>query len=213
MRKFISAVIVFALLSAPVCPGRTGEEETSGVGRISFGLEWGYSQNLYKYRHINILSQEGSRINDSFLGFSTHPSGSVMGKIGYDLHEKVCAALYFGYAGISEGCRAYPVLLRVSFAPKGLYEEGFFSFVDGGLGFRIKPTEYDRRAVTVVDIGEGYRIRLSPGCSLDLLLSLRASYDSPAIDNPEGSGYVQKENIRSNVAECYSVNLSIALSF
>ncbi len=211
MKKSISALVALALLSALACQARTGGE-TSG-SRISFGLEWGYFQNLYKYRHINIISQEGSRINDSFLGLSAYPNGSVMAKISYNLHEKVCATLCGGYAGISEGCRAYPVLLRLSFAPKGLYSEGFFSFIDGGLGFRIKPAEYDRRTVTIGDIGEGYRIRLSPGCSLDLMLSLRASYDSPSIDNPEGEGYVLPENVRSNEAEYYSVNLSIALSF
>ncbi len=206
-----SLAIIILLLSAFVC--KAGQGEDAFRGRVSFGLEWGYFQNLYKFRHINIISQEGSRINHSFSGLAAQSNGSIMARVGYDFHEKVRASLYCGYAGISEGCRVYPVLMRLSFAPGGLYGDGLFSFIDGGIGFRTKPTEYDRLAVPMADIGEGYRILLTPYHSIELLLSVRAIYDNPAIENPEGDGYVRSENIRSNVAEYLSLNLSIALSF
>ena len=206
-----SLAIIIALLAGLICEARPGAEEFRG--RVSFGLEWGYCQNFYKFRHINIISQEGSRINDSFSGFSAHPNGSIMAKIGYDLSEEVRTSLHFGYAGISDDTRVYPLLLRMHYAEHGQYGEGIFGFVDAGPGFRTKPGEYDWTAVIMADLGGGYRISLSPLNSLDLMLSVRAIYDRPAIDNPEGEGYVLPENIRSNVAEYYSLCITIGLNF
>lgn len=203
-----SIIIMLLLLPALVCGG----QETFR-GRVSFGLEWGYCQNFYKFRHINIISQEGSRINENFSGFSALSNGIIMAGVGYDFSEQFRGSVHFGYAGISEDTRVYPTLLRLSFAPKGQYSEGIFTFLDAGPGFRTKPSEYDWTAMVMGDLGLGYRICLMPYSSLDLLLSIRAVYDRPAIDNPEGEGYVLPENIRSNVAEYYSLNLSIALSF
>ncbi len=208
MKKSIAISLLALLLPALACGGQEPFR-----GRVSFGLEWGYCQNIYKFRHINIISQEGSRINESFSSLSAISSGSVMACIGYDISERVRSSVQFGYAGISEDCRAYPALLRLSFAPKGQYDEGFFTFIDAGAGFKTKPSEFDWTAAVMGDVGWGYRICLMPYSSLDLLLSVRAIYDRPAIDNPEGEGYVLPENIRSNVAEYYSLCLSIALSF
>ncbi len=208
MKKSIVITLISLLLPALVCGG----QETFR-GRVSFGLEWGYCQNFYKFRHINIISQEGSRINENFSGFSALSGGTIMAGVGYDFSEQFRGSVHLGYAGISEGTRVYPALLRISFAPKGQYSEGIFTFLDAGPGFRTKPAEYDWTAVVMGDLGLGYRICLMPYSSLDLLLSIRAVYDRPAIDNPEGEGYVLPENIRSNVAEYYSLNFSIALSF
>jgi len=208
MKKSVTIIVLALLLPALVCGGQEPFR-----GRVSFGLEWGYCQNVYKFRHINIISQEGSRINESFSGLKAISGGSVMASIGYDISDKVRSSVHLGYAGISEDTRAYPALLRLSFAPKGQYGEGFFTFIDAGAGFKTKPSEFDWTAVVMGDVGWGYRICLMPYSSLDLLLGLRAIYDRPAIVNPEGEGYVLPENIRSNVAEYYSLCLSIALSF
>lgn len=187
--------------------------ENYNAGRFHFGLEWGYGQGIYSYSHINIISQEGYRINETSQGLWRKSNGEVLAKIGYDLHEKVNLSICAGWTGISEGCQAYPVLLRLSFAPRGLYNEGFFTFIDGGAGFRTKIEEYSRAALPILDGGEGYRLWLTPNFFLDFMLSIRAAFDSPLIRNPEGPGIVKEENIRHNVAEFYSVNISIALSF
>lgn len=187
--------------------------ENYNAGRFHFGLEWGYGQGIYSYSHINIISQEGYRINETSQGLWRKSNGEVLAKIGYDLHEKVNLSIYAGWTGISEGCQAYPVLLRLSFAPRGLYNEGFFTFIDGGAGFRAKIEEYSKAVLPILDAGEGYRLWLTPNFFLDFMLSIRAAFDSPLIRNPEGPGIVKEENIRHNVAEFYSVNISIALSF
>ena len=187
--------------------------ENYNAGRFHFGLEWGYGQGIYSYSHINIISQEGYRINETSQGLWRKSNGEVLAKIGYDLHEKVNLSIYAGWTGISEGCQAYPVLLRLSFAPCGLYNEGFFTFIDGGAGFRAKIEEYSKAVLPILDAGEGYRLWLTPNFFLDFMLSIRAAFDSPLIRDPEGPGIVKEENIRHNVAEFYSVNISIALSF
>lgn len=187
--------------------------ENYNAGRFHFGLEWGYGQGIYSYSHINIISQEGYRINETAQGLWRKSNGEVLAKIGYDLHEKVNLSIYAGWTGISEGCQAYPVLLRLSFAPCGLHNEGFFTFIDGGIGFRAEIEEYSKAVLPILDAGEGYRLWLTPNFFLDFMLSIRAAFDSPLIRDPEGPGIVKEENIRHNVAEFYSVNISIALSF
>ncbi len=188
-------------------------QERGNAWKLHFGLEWGYSQRIYSYRHINIISEEGYRINETTRKYLGRPGGQILAKIGYDIHEKVNLALCAGWSGVSDDCQAYPLLLRVSFAPVGLYGEGFFTFIDGGIGFRSEVEAYSRPVLPMFDGGEGYRLWLTPDFCLDVMISLRAVFDSPLVMNQEGPGIVQKENIRHNVAEHYSVNLSIALSF
>lgn len=205
------AVLAFALSILCITTSAAGEpKEKSG---LHFGIEWGYGQGIFKYRHINIVSQEGYRINEVSRSLWTRPNGILLAKIGYDIHEKVNLSLCAGWAGISDGCQTYPLLLRASFAPKGLYSEGFYSFIDGGIGFRRDARDYSKDILPIFDAGEAYRIRLTPRLCLDFIISIRAAFDSPLIPNPEGSGTVQKENIRHNVAEFYSADFSVALTF
>lgn len=208
MRRSFLYIVLSILSTAGAAAG-----ENYNTGRFHFGLEWGYGQGIYSYSHINIISQEGYRINETSRGFWRKSNGEVLAKIGYDLHEKVNLSLCAGWTGISEDCQAYPLLLRLSFAPKGLYNEGFFTFIDGGIGFRAEIEEYSKAVLPILDAGEGYRLWLAPNFCLDFMLSIRTAFDSPLIRNPEGPGIVKKENIRHNVAEFYSVNISIALSF
>lgn len=208
MRRSFLYIVLSILSTAGATAG-----ENYNAGRFHFGLEWGYGQGIYSYSHINIISQEGYRINETSRGFWRKSNGEILAKIGYDLHEKVNLSLCAGWTGISEDCQAYPLLLRIGFAPKGLYNEGFFTFIDGGIGFRAEIEEYSKAVLPILDAGEGYRLWLAPNFFLDFMLSIRTAFDSPLIRNPEGPGIVKKENIRHNVAEFYSVNISIALSF
>ena len=61
--------------------------------------------------------------------------------------------------------------------------------------------------------GSGYRLKLSPGSSIDFLLEMKSIFDRPKIPDPEGQGYVKAENILSNIASYYGLNLSLAISF
>ena len=208
MRRFLLASALLSLLSIAAA-ARDGYAPE----RLHFGIEWGYGQGIYSYSHINIISQEGYRINEATHKIVGNPTGEILAKVGYDLHEKVNLSICAGWIGIAEGCQTYPVLVRICFAPKGLCNEGFFTYMDGGIGLRSEVEAYSRPVLPIFDGGEGYRLWLAPTFCLDVMLSLRAAFDSPLIMNPEGPGIVQKENIRHNVAEFYSINLSIALSF
>lgn len=208
MRKFFISVAL-SILTAAGAAARDGHD----AERFHFGIEWGFGQCIYSYTHINIISQEGYRINEISHRFLGKPSGKILAGVSYDLHEKIKLGLYGGWMGISEQCQAYPILSRVSFSPEGFSGESFFTFLSGGVGFRTEAEEYSRALIPIFDGGEGYRLYLTPNFCMDILLSIRAAFDSPLLQNPEGPGIVQEENIRRNVTEFYSLNLSVALSF
>ncbi len=208
MRKFFTFVAL-SILTAATAAARDGRD----AERIHFGIEWGFGQCIYNYAHINIISEEGYRINEISHRFMGKASGKILAGVSYDLREKINLSLYAGWMGISENCQTYPVISRISFAPEGFSREGFFSFLSGGVGFRTEIEEYSRALIPIFDGGEGYRMYLAPNFCLDLLLSIRAAFDGPLLQNPEGPGIVRGENIRRNVAEFYSLNLSVALSF
>lgn len=177
--------------------------------RMSFGVEWGYSQQFYQFRHYNIISEEGFRINETTSGLVFCPNGILMGSIGYDVTDKLNISVLGGYSGMTSGQRMIPLLLRVYVAGHPLRGDGFFTFADGGLA--LKPMHGE--APYLVDIGEGYRVSLTPFCSIDLMMSFRALFDTPPVVNPEGSGFVHKSNVRSSISRIYSLSLTMAVNF
>ena len=92
MRRSFLYIVLSILSTAGATAG-----ENYNAGRFHFGLEWGYGQGIYSYSHINIISQEGYRINETSLGFWRKSNGEVLAKIGYDLHEKVNLSLCAGW--------------------------------------------------------------------------------------------------------------------
>lgn len=207
MRKSILYILALFL-----CFSARAEEKVQ-ASRLRFGVEWGYTQSFYKYHHFNIISTDGYRIDEESKGFFLHPNGILLASIGYDFNDRINMSLYSGYAGLMDNCRVFPLSLRLNIFPhRNMFKDGFFSFAEGGIGFRV-PTLEKHSPAAFVCVGEAYRIKLTPYANLDFLLSLRMCMDRPLIESPEGSGYVQKHNIRSNAARYYALSFSIALNF
>lgn len=209
MKKFllISTMILLSL-------GLSARGRGSQFARkMQFGVEWGYTQTYYKFHHYNIVSAEGYRINEDTDGFFFHPNGSLLANLGYDLTDRLNIAVYSGYLGLADNCRVFPISLRASIFPhNNMYDDGFFSYLEGGVGFRV-PTLEKHEAAYFISAGEAYRIKLTPYCNLDFLLSLRLCFDRPMIPNPDGNGYVSRHNIRRNSARYHALSFSIALNF
>lgn len=194
------------------------EEEIKGGSwfRYDFkaGIEWGYCQYFYKFRHYNIQSIDGYRINEKSQGMYMYPDGQILASVGANISRHLHLSLLGGYAGISDSCRVYPLLMRLSWFPHTVAAGGIFFDADCGVGFNSGTGSIDRRkAAGIADIGGGYRVRLTPRLSLDFLAAFRLAIDSPSIPDPDVPGMVSADRIRRNNAAYYAVDFSVALSF
>lgn len=209
MRNFLLAVLMIFSASS-YSHARNGGD--SFLGHLQVGCEWGYSQLLYQYHDYNIVSVEGYRIKESSRGFNLHSNGFVLLNVGYDIGQKMNVGLYAGYAGIAEDSRFFPAFVRFNFHPSGTASDGFFSFIDGGAAVGV-PSGLQEDIAAICGIGEGYRIKLNWRYNLDFHVALRYSSAHPSIPNPDGPGYVSRQNIRSNSAGYLALNFAIAINF
>ena len=120
-------------------------------------------------------------------------------------------SLHGGYSGIHEGNRIIPALLRFSFFPKTVSADGIFCYAQAGAGFHI-PKTFKTRVSTIAGLGAGYRFAFTRRCSLDLMLNVSGARSKPPIPNPDGPGYVDEKNIRSNSAGYLEVGLTISVN-
>ena len=208
MRKF--TLILILALTLPFSAARAQEPKV--FDRIRFSCEWGYIQTLFRDYHYNILSVEGYRIDESFSGFSPYPNGLLLLGAGYVTPgELMMISLHGGYSGIYKSNRIIPALLRVSFYPKKIQNDGMFYYAQAGAGFHL-PAGFTTRVSVISGLGAGYRIALTPRCSIDLMLSASAAFSKPPIPNPDGPGYVAEQNIRTNKAGYGALSLTIAVN-
>ena len=175
----------FFILLLALCVSITGaaqENTARAIDRIRFSCEWGYVQTIYHDYHFNILSEEGYRINESFYGFSPHPNGLLLLGAGFVVPaEKLMISIHGGYSGIHEGNRVIPALLRVSFFPRTIQDDGMFYYAQAGAGFHL-PAGFKTRVSLISGLGAGYRIALSERFSLDLILTAMAAFSHPPVE-------------------------------
>ena len=192
--------------------GAAQENSARAIDRIRFSCEWGYVQTIYHDYHFNILSEEGYRINESFYGFSPHPNGLLLLGAGFVVPaEKLMISIHGGYSGIHEGNRVIPALLRVSFFPLTIQDDGMFYYAQSGAGFHL-PAGLKTRVSLMSGLGAGYRIALSERFSLDLILTAMAAFSHPPVPNPEGPGFVAEQNVRTSDAHYGALSLTIAVN-
>lgn len=208
--------IIFLFLLAGALPLSSqempGGESPGFFGRIRFSCEWGYLQSLYTDWHYNILSEEGYRINERSYGLDPHPNGLLLIGAGFVTPgDLMMISLHGGYSGIYENNRIIPALLRFSFFPKTVSADGIFCYAQAGAGFHI-PKTFRTRVSTIAGLGAGYRFAFTRRCSLDLMLNVSGAKSRPPIPNPDGPGYVDEKNIRSNSAGYLEVGITISVN-
>lgn len=213
--RLAMTVLLWTLASAA-----SGAQETGGnipgtarvIDRFRFSCEWGYVQSLYHDYHYNILSVEGYRINESYYGLDPAANGLVLIGAGFVFPgDKMMISLHGGYSGINEANRIIPAILRFSFCPRTVSNEGVFYYAQAGTGFHV-PSTLETRVSLLSGFGAGYRFPLTRRCSIDIIFSAMAAFSKPPIPNPDGPGYVAEENIRSNKASYGALSLTIAVN-
>lgn len=201
-------IILCLLLSINV----NAQEKKSFGRRLSYSLEWGYSQTFFNNYKYNIISAaEGYRLGESGSGFQFYPHLRMQVACNFEINNNFTISLVGGNLGIAQNINLFPLMLRLSIFNKGLYSDGFFSLVESGYGFH-SPNGFSQDEALLIDLGEGYRIKLSRRCCLDFLLQLSYAYCKPPIANPDGPGYVLPENILSNYSEYFALNFMIRIN-
>jgi len=208
MRRKLLAIILLlssfqASLSARVLPDETP------FTRFRFGAEWGYTQCFFLYRDYNYITDEGYRVYNRSFSAHWQPNAQIVGQIGYVLTTRSMLSLGAGYMGMGKGNRLFPVYLRYTFYPRSISEDGLFTYAQAGAAWHIHPM--DGRTALLGAAGGGYRLHLSHGCDLDLLLGLKYLHDHPALVD-EGFS-IPGHNIRKNIAGYCALDISIAISF
>ena len=180
--------------------------------RFDVCVEWGYTQSFFGAYKYNILSSEGGRIFDNESGVLFRSNADLLAGISIKLGRRHAISALGGYSGVPSRSRVMPVKIRYRYFYKDFINDGLFSFAEGGIGFKLE-NDLDVLPAYMGGLGAGYRIKLSPGANLDFLLAVKCILDKPKIPDPEGQGYVKAENILSNIASYYGLNLSLAISF
>ena len=111
--------------------------------------------------------------------------------------------------GIDKDREVIPVGVRLNYSFKGTDADGPLAFIGGGLGF---PDHFTTAAVHYINLGGGYRLRLSSTWDIDFIATFRLCDDHPPIRDPESGEYVNGSNIRKNVAAYCSLELGIAIT-
>lgn len=207
MRKAMTAFCAAIALIA-------GTDVHAGAPRLRYGLEWGCAAAFYQSRDINYITHEGYRVDDDYKGLSFEGNGHVMAEMGINLTDRLAVSVYGGYAGLSEGNRVFPVLLRACLFPEGMTEDGLFCFAEAGPGFHSStPSTTTLPAAIIANAGGGYHIALSRSIGLDFELSLRGAFDHKLIKDADTGDWVPDADIRRNATRTYALCLSIGLSF
>lgn len=180
---------------------------------IHFNFEWGYVQNVFEHHHYNLLSTIGYRIDENLSSIYTKPNAFALLGVDFMAGQKFSFALSTGFEGIFNGCSIVPIRLRINYFYKGYHKDGFYSFAGAGLGIRSGESLMRNTIGLMLNIGEGYRISLTPSSKIDFILSIRNSRVNPMLPDPDGPGFAPEENIRYNNAEFYALSFSIMLSY
>jgi len=212
IRKAAVTLAAAVVLWTGLCPNRGYCRSPRLTDKMRVSVEWGYIQTLYNHHHYNINSSEGYRINENVGRFDAVPNANALIGVTYCPQKRFYMGLYSGYTGIYRDTRVFPFLLRLGLFHKDFSKDGFHTFAEGGIGI-CPPGHSSRSNAALFGLGEAYRMTLGGSWSLDFALKLTCAADAPPIANPEGAGYVPKQNIRSNRAEYFALGFSVALSF
>jgi len=183
-----------------------------GTRTINFGVEWDYIATMAQFRNYYYQNSEGTKINDDSGGFSYKSNGAILGKVSARLGKLTSLSLYAGYCGIYEGRGVFPVSLRCSVYPKGIDNNSFMLFLDGGAGFTNK--SFQNKPTLMGKLGWGYHFPLNTNYSIDLLMAVQAAYDHPneVLDRFAGEFVRDSYIFRSDVLDL-GVHFGIGINF
>lgn len=186
-----------------------GKGNSSGIHKVTFGAEWGYSAVLASGYHYNFFDPDGFRVDSKDFKFSHFNNGEVSFHIGYNFNRYWNLSIYAGYIGAGDYQPVLPFSLRATrFFGDSHISDRWFAFWDLGSGICLKEKPQE---IITTKIGGGYRYSLSRHTKLDMLLGLRFLYTHPDIIH-----YGEKVSqtwINRNDGYICSLNIGISLTF
>lgn len=182
------------------------------VPRVCAGIEWGADIQILSAHKYNYVSHEGYRVNEKWSGGDYNLNAYLLANISVNLGENFRLGVYGGIGGLTSGQTMVPLTLRASLFPKGMGEDGFLWFAEGGTGFHInKDYAPHQGPCGIVQLGGGYRYMLGNQSSIDFLVKTRTIFDKPLIKDPDGNGYVK--DVRYSAGEYMAICFAIAINF
>lgn len=205
MRRTSVILLCISLFSVRVM---AQEESARGLGRLTFGAEWGYVATWQSGFHYNYFSPDGYREDERGNEFLYYSNADVYIHGGYDFNEYWNVSMYIGYAGVHDIHKVIPVSLRgTRYFGDDPLKDRWFTFVDLGSGICIKK---EPQEILVGKIGGGYRISLSSSVKLDFLLSARITYTHPPVIHDGVRISLKRTNRNNAYVGAFSVGMGIS---
>ena len=173
---------------------------------VKYGVEWGYAPTVYYKQALNYISEDGYRVDDRTGGLTWSSNGFILAGVGLNVSEHFCLSAHSGYMGISGGNRVIPVLLRATGYVAGSEKDGITVFLDFGAGLHIpKEDQPDRKPCLTGDAGLGYHLVLERRAGLNLMFSVKGTYDRPLVPDAK--------EVRRSAAFYLAPVVSVGLDF
>jgi len=207
MNKFrVIAISVFLLVFCHCANG----QGNSGM-RLKIGLEWGYTNTLYRLYHFNYIeSVDGYRVDENGADFIYYSNGHITASLSLEFLNNWSVGIHSGYMGIYQRRTIVPLDMRLSYYFKNYSQDSWLVFVEAGSGFHISESIEN----TIVGrLGCGYRVALSSRLGLDFMTSVQISGDHPAIYDFNNSLYVDGDHLRCSDYLYSALNFTIGLTF
>ena len=178
--------------------------------RMRFGVDWGYSPQLYHAFTSTYFTQIGYRVTEESHGFKYYTNAYLMAGLGCELGNRCAVYLKSGYMGLFEDFRVMPLLGEVQY----FFKEGHggdtpFLLLNGGIA--LHSGNFDDKTV-LASLGGGYRYHLSQRSTLDIVAKLQGCNCSP-LPYDVYEGLVPRSSIIYSNAHYFALSLGISLYF
>ena len=201
--------LFIVILSALSAISSSAITRTQGAGRLTYGVEWGYSAAFFKGTHFYFIAPEGFRVDDRQRKAIFNSNGEIYLHAGYNLSDKWNISLYAGYTGIGDFHTGIPVSARFTrYFGTNSMDDRWFAYCDLGSGISLK--KYPQELLGA-KLGGGYRLSMSRTTKLDFIAAIRFMHTHPQIDY--FGSIIDKDSVDRNDGYILSASVGIGITF
>lgn len=184
--------------------------EGSSPVRLRFGVDWGYSPQLYQSFVSTYYTRIGYRVTEQSRGFDYYSNGYLLFGLGCEINNRCAFYLKSGYMGLFKDFRVMPILGEAQyFFSGGDSCDCPFIMLNGGIA--LNSASFVDRTI-LASLGGGYRHHLSRRTTLDMIARIQASNCSPQ-PNDKYDGLVPRDRIIFSNANQFALSLGLSLYF
>ena len=183
---------------------------SSGRVRLSGGVSWGYSPQIYKGQVFSYIPNRiGYRINERESAFNYYSNAYLDADAGVDLWNRVSFHLKTGYRGLDYNYDIVPLLLESRFYFKDYYTGGAFVALEAGTA--LHEWNFDD-GIILIRTSLGYREQLYRNLSVDFLFHIQAADLHPLpIDKYEG--VIPRPQVSFSAVGYLQIGFGVGISF